>query len=57
MITQIHKELRSNLKKLNYLSKHMIDDDDEAIRKIGDLVLEDLLLQDMVVLNTNILTR
>jgi hypothetical protein len=33
------------------------DDDDEAIRKIGDLVLQDLLLQDMVVLNTKTLTR
>jgi hypothetical protein len=32
-------------------------DDDEAIRKIGDLVLQDLLLQDMVVLNTKMSTR
>lgn len=43
-------------KKLYYLSKHMIGDV-EANRKMGDLVLQDLLLQDMVVLNRKMSIR
>ena len=38
------------MKKVNYLSKHM-NADHEAIRKVGDLALQELLLQDIVVLD------